>query len=392
MWMNHRSLVRNTSLLYAIVSQDLDIFLFTPQPFETFLFFYLVLILFLFLFLVDSPLYATIQNRSNIVPIVRAASPTVHDTSNPTTIARTEGRLHLCVDLKDLRSQPWQTLRTFVPDTRQLVNSVVQIPYSPNHNFVAMCRAHVLRFSCSHGILMNFEPCRLSPCPVIKTCGEKLPQQPYRCYNCQHRKESKTSRPSTRRATTSCAPDATILDSEGLDAAAVDALSPFRRAHSFPIAPPMVYAPLPNVAKQPSGSVKIATGLAIARRPNSANPFKFTCQTSDHFMPPHYLGLPSHLPHQGHSCPPCQLQEMRSKGESDAYRQAAKEHPRLTVEMLIRGGNIKEWQEKPTLEQYTDEKLTEEREMWVHVTRKWTQDLKRARVLVSEEDGLGLLP
>lgn len=107
-------------------------------------------------------------------------------------------------------------------------------------------------------------------------------------------------------------------------------------------------------------------------------------------MPPHYLGLPSHLPHQDHSCPPCQLQEMREKGEADTYRQAKKEHPKLTEEMLIRGGCIKEWQKKPTFDQYADEKVTEEREMWHHVTRKWTQDLKKLRILVAEEDGLGL--
>jgi len=58
--------------------------------------------------------------------------------------------------------------------------------------------------------------------------------------------------------------------------------------------------------------------------------------------------------------------------------------------MLIRGGCIKEWQSKPTWEAYVDEKVTEEREMWYFVTRKWTQDLKRLRVLVAEEDGLGL--
>lgn len=255
-----------------------------------------------------------------------------------------------------------------------------------------MCKAYVLRFSCSHGILMSFEPCRLSPCPVLKTSGEKLPQQPYRCYNCQHRKESRNSRPPTRgRSNTSCAPNAVLFDTEGMDDAAIATLSPFRRAQSFPMVNPSVYHPLPNVARQPNGCVKLAAGLAVARRPNSANPFKFVCQSSDHILAPHYLGLPSHLPHQDRACPPCQLQEMRTKGEADAYRQAAKEHPRLTTDMLIRGGNIKEWQEKPTFEAYADEKITEEREMWVHVTRKWTQDLKRVRVLVAEEDGLGLL-
>ena len=38
-----------------------------------------------------------------------------------------------------------------------------------------------------------------------------------------------------------------------------------------------------------------------------------------------------------------------------------------------------------------DEKLQEEKEYWHHLTRKWTQDLRRAKILVAEEDGLGLL-
>ena len=83
---------------------------------------------------------------------------------------------------------------------------------------------------------------------------------------------------------------------------------------------------------------------------------------------------------------------MREKGEKDVVRQARSQFPKLTVEMLVRNGTIKEFQEKPTWDQYVDEKTTEEREMWVHVTRKWTADLKKCRVLVAEEDGLGLWP
>jgi len=107
-------------------------------------------------------------------------------------------------------------------------------------------------------------------------------------------------------------------------------------------------------------------------------------------MTPHYFGLPTHLPHQDHECPPCQLENYRQKGEEDVVRSARAEYPMLTEEMLIRGGCIKEWQKKPTWEAYVDEKTTEEREMWHHVTRKWMQDLKKCRVLVAEEDGLGL--
>jgi hypothetical protein len=60
--------------------------------------------------------------------------------------------------------------------------------------------------------------------------------------------------------------------------------------------------------------------------------------------------------------------------------------------MLVSPGRQwEDWQTKPTLESYMEEKRSEERQMWLHVTRKWTQDLKKVRVLVAEEDGLGLL-
>lgn len=249
-----------------------------------------------------------------------------------------------------------------------------------------MCRAHILRFSCAHGILMAFEPCKLSPCPIIRTSGEKLPQQPYRCYNCQHRRDTKNLQPVFRR-TASCSPGSAILDSEGMDEPA--ALASLGRAQSFPANSVQISHPLPNVARQPLGCV--TTGMQ-KRRPSSARPFKFECQSSGHMLTPHYLGLPSHLPHQDHACPPCQLQKMRERGEEDVIKQARIQYPKLTVEMLIRDGTIKEFQDKPTWDQYIDEKITEEREMWLHVTRKWTQDLKRCRVLVAEEDGLGLFP
>lgn len=218
---------------------------------------------------------------------------------------------------------------------------------------------------------------------MIRTCGDKLPQQPYRCYNCQHRRQTKTSRPSTPRMI-SCSPLSTIVDSEGMDEPS--AIAAIRRAQSFPVTAP-VYHPLPNVANQPRGCVQ----PALQKRLSSGKSFKFSCQSSSHVMSPHYFGLPSHLPHQDHPCAPCQLQDMRTMGEANVVRQARKEYPSLTMESLIRAGCIREFQAKPTWEQYADEKTTEEREMWFHVTRKWTQDLRRCRVLVAEEDGMGLL-
>ena len=44
-----------------------------------------------------------------------------------------------------------------------------------------------------------------------------------------------------------------------------------------------------------------------------------------------------------------------------------------------------------TLEKYVSEKRQEEKEMWLHVVRKWTQDLRKLRVLLAAEDGLALL-
>jgi len=59
--------------------------------------------------------------------------------------------------------------------------------------------------------------------------------------------------------------------------------------------------------------------------------------------------------------------------------------------MVKNGRRQDEWEGKLTLERYVEEKRQEEREMWLHVGRKWTQDLRNARVLVAEEDGLGIL-
>ncbi|ETI26720.1 hypothetical protein G647_10165 [Cladophialophora carrionii CBS 160.54] len=60
--------------------------------------------------------------------------------------------------------------------------------------------------------------------------------------------------------------------------------------------------------------------------------------------------------------------------------------------MLVSPGRQwEDWQSKPSLEKYIEEKRSDERQLWLHVTRRWTQDLKKVRVLVPEEDGLGLL-
>lgn len=151
-------------------------------------------------------------------------------------------------------------------------------------------------------------------------------------------------------------------------------------------------APLPGVARQPAGVLQYCRTNSGQGRPTSGRKFSFTCSSSDHAMTEHYWDLPSHLPHQEHPCPPCQIETFRLQGDVEVTAQAKKEYPHLTGEMLVQNGRPRDdWQTKLTLEKYVEEKKTEERQMWHHVIRKWTQDLKKLRVLVSEEDGLSLL-
>lgn len=80
------------------------------------------------------------------------------------------------------------------------------------------------------------------------------------------------------------------------------------------------------------------------------------------------------------------------QGDREVSLQARKEFPNLRGEMLVRNGRIREnWESNLTLERYVSEKRQEEKEMWLHVVRKWTQDLKKLRILLAEEDGLGLI-
>jgi len=109
-------------------------------------------------------------------------------------------------------------------------------------------------------------------------------------------------------------------------------------------------------------------------------------------MTPHYMALPNFLPHQDHPCPPCQLEDARMQAAREVVASAKKQYPHLTCEMLVSPGRQwEDWQTKPSLEKYVEEKQSDERQLWLHVTRRWIQDLKKVRVLVAEEDGLGLL-
>jgi len=245
-----------------------------------------------------------------------------------------------------------------------------------------MCKAHVLRFCCGHGILMGFEICNIGPCPLLKTSGMKLPQQPYKCYNCQNRLSNSNLRPVSSRG---CSNSSTGSLESHSDGSITPPPSPISRVHS------KAAAPLPGVARQPAECGQL--GHRFSRSQSfSSKGFHFSCTSSSHYMTPHYMGLPTFLPHQDHPCPPCQLEEARTKADREAIASARAQYPHLTGEMLVSDGRVwQEWQTKPSLEKYVEEKRSDERQVWFHVTRKWTQDLKKVRVLVSEEDGLGLL-
>lgn len=229
---------------------------------------------------------------------------------------------------------------------------------------------------------MGFEPCNLGPCPLLKTTGAKLPQQPYKCYNCQKRLSSSSLRPTSSRGG-SCSSTGS-LDSNSSTSSTASPPSPTRTEFR-------VMAPLPGVARQPPECGDLARKFSRTQS-FSQKGFSFTCSSSAHYPTPHYTNLPSFLPHQDHPCPPCQLEDLRIKADKEVTASAVVQFPHLTGEMLVRNGRMwEDWQTKPTLEKFIEEKRSDERQMWVHVTRKWTQDLKKARVLVAEEDGLGLL-
>jgi len=86
------------------------------------------------------------------------------------------------------------------------------------------------------------------------------------------------------------------------------------------------------------------------------------------------------------------LECLRNDNIREACTSARAQYPFLKAEQLVKNGRPQtEWEGKLTLERYVDEKQQEEREFWHHLTRKWTQDLRKAKILVAEEDGLGLL-
>jgi hypothetical protein len=246
-----------------------------------------------------------------------------------------------------------------------------------------MCLAHVLKFRCKHSLLMSIEFCKLGPCMRIKTTSPKLPRQPFRCYSCEHRRTSSSpTSPPTRPA---CATSISSIDST---------MSKLSMSSSEPSSPPPMYrvmtAPLPGVARQPTGTLSYCQNISQPR-PKSAKSFSFSCSSNNHSCTPHYTNLPTFLPHQNHPCPPCQFEDYKAHEMADTARRARLRFPQLTDEMLVVNGRKQEgWQSTLTEEIYVAEECTRERELWLHTYRAWTQELAKTNVLLSAEDGLAL--
>jgi hypothetical protein len=200
-----------------------------------------------------------------------------------------------------------------------------------------MCKAHVLRFCCGHGILMDLEICRSVPCIFLKlTSNPKLPQQPFKCYNCQ-------SKGTNLRIVTEAEPSCTSSASVTSASSSGSISPPTSPTTPSPISRQRSYAsPLPGVARQPSECGDL--GKRYSRQQSfSAKAFRFACNGSGHHATPHYSALPNFLPHQDHDCPPCRLQEARMKGDREVIAAANREFPHLTGEMLVSDG--RRWEE-----------------------------------------------
>jgi len=149
-------------------------------------------------------------------------------------------------------------------------------------------------------------------------------------------------------------------------------------------------------------------GPARVQSAPTYKPFSFACSCI-HSPPPHYTALPTFLPHQTHDCPPCQLEYLRAKSDTDIIADAKATWP-LVKEQRIQdarkmgcGASVvgvsqaraelcgEYWVGEGALERYVEERRQEEKEMWFCVGRKWVQDLKKCGVLMQVEDGLGLL-
>jgi hypothetical protein len=217
---------------------------------------------------------------------------------------------------------------------------------------------------------MSLDFCSGGPCPLLKSTGKSLPQQPRRCYNClKKRDESNASTSSSR---SSCSSDSSDDSSNHLAA-----LSPS----------------LPKVMiKSPrAGDYVMRPCVQSYGSSQCQKTFSFAC-SHDHAPPPQYDSLPAFLPHQNHDCPCCQFEAVRARSDSDIIADAVGSWSLVREDR--QENKRPEWEWKESLgaqERYIDERRQEEKEMLYMVARKWQQDLKAMKVVCDGEGGASLM-
>lgn len=233
-----------------------------------------------------------------------------------------------------------------------------------------MCKAYVLRFSCSHGLLMSLDFCPCGPCPLLRSTGKGLPQQPRCCYTCQ-KKRNQSNASSTASSRSSCGSSASSDDIAHLD---------------------ILTTSVPKmVTKAPrAGEYVMRPCMQSYGGSQYQKTFSFACN-HDHTPPPPYDSLPAFLPHQNHDCPTCQFECVRARSDHEITADAVGSWPLVREDRQKTKRPAWEWKESlGAQERYIEERRQEEKEMLYMVARKWEQDLRGMRVLCDGEGGASL--
>lgn len=236
-----------------------------------------------------------------------------------------------------------------------------------------MCKAHVLRFSCSHGLLMSLEFCRGGPCPLLKSTCKSLPQQPRRCYNCEKKRNESTTCSTASSSRASCSGSVSSDDSNG------------------PLGAVACPIPKVNLKNPAAGDYVMRPSRQIYGGCTYQKTFSFSCN-QDHAPPPEYDSLPAFLPHQNHDCPCCQFETVRARSDEDITQDAINSWPLVREDR--QSSNRREWEWNDNLgalDRYIEERRQEEKEMLFMVARKWEQDLRGMRVICDGEGGISLM-
>lgn len=219
---------------------------------------------------------------------------------------------------------------------------------------------------------MSLDICPTGPCPLLKSTGKSLPQQPRCCYNCQKkRNESNASSSSSTRS--SCNSSVSSDDLTG------------------PLA--SLTSPLPkvNTKSLKAGDYTLRPAMQSYGSCGYQKTFSFAC-SADHPPPAQYDSLPAFLPHQNHSCPGCQFEALRARSEKDITADAISSWPLVREDRQKTKRPAWEWKESlGAKERYIEERQQEEKEMLFMVARKWEQDLRGMRVMCDGEGGSSLM-